>query len=132
MHVDPLEDQLEESTHQTQKDPTAATLRNKRFPYYDQWCIIFGKDRATGEIVEGPCDAVKDIDHGEGDDAESNINTNIDGIEPSISVSQSPINDNVGTSQPNGSKKKSRSGDLLANSMSEMAEAFKGFVDDSS
>ncbi|KAL0412273.1 UNVERIFIED_CONTAM: hypothetical protein Slati_3817000 [Sesamum latifolium] len=30
-------------------DPFGKTLRYKSFPYYAQWCEVFGKDRATGE-----------------------------------------------------------------------------------
>ncbi|KAL0328121.1 UNVERIFIED_CONTAM: hypothetical protein Scaly_2244700 [Sesamum calycinum] len=30
-------------------DSFAKTLRYKSFPYYAQWCEVFGKDRATGE-----------------------------------------------------------------------------------
>ncbi|KAL0329176.1 UNVERIFIED_CONTAM: hypothetical protein Sradi_4904300 [Sesamum radiatum] len=30
-------------------DNFAKTLRYKSFPYYAQWCEVFGKDRATGE-----------------------------------------------------------------------------------
>ncbi|GFZ11697.1 hypothetical protein Acr_23g0000820 [Actinidia rufa] len=37
-------------------------LRNKQLPFYDDWCIIFGKDRATGEFAEGPTDAVENLE----------------------------------------------------------------------
>ena len=36
-------------------------MRNKPFILYDDWCIIFGKDRATGEYAEGPANAVEAI-----------------------------------------------------------------------
>ncbi|KAL8496929.1 hypothetical protein ACS0TY_020568 [Phlomoides rotata] len=29
-------------------DPTARSLKNKTFPFYSDWCDIFGNDRATG------------------------------------------------------------------------------------
>ncbi|KAL0360887.1 UNVERIFIED_CONTAM: hypothetical protein Sradi_3773200 [Sesamum radiatum] len=32
-----------------QIDSFAKTLRFKLFPYYAQWCEVFGKDRTTGE-----------------------------------------------------------------------------------
>ncbi|KAL7184908.1 hypothetical protein ACSBR2_026954 [Camellia fascicularis] len=41
------------------RDTDAKHLRNKTFPYFDEWIQIFGKDRATGEFVEGPADAVE-------------------------------------------------------------------------
>ncbi|KAL8543449.1 hypothetical protein ACS0TY_004114 [Phlomoides rotata] len=31
------------------KDPFARSLKNKSFPFYNDWKEIFGKDRATGE-----------------------------------------------------------------------------------
>ncbi|KAL0461163.1 UNVERIFIED_CONTAM: hypothetical protein Slati_0003900 [Sesamum latifolium] len=33
-------------------DPFARSLRYKSFPLYDEWCEVFGKDRATGENAE--------------------------------------------------------------------------------
>ncbi|KAL0401444.1 UNVERIFIED_CONTAM: hypothetical protein Slati_4174300 [Sesamum latifolium] len=33
-------------------DPFAHLLRYKSFPFYDEWCEVFGKDRATGEHAE--------------------------------------------------------------------------------
>ncbi|KAL7177024.1 hypothetical protein ACSBR2_030371 [Camellia fascicularis] len=42
-----------------QRDTDAKHLRNKTFPYFDEWIQIFGKDRATWEFAEGPADAVK-------------------------------------------------------------------------
>lgn len=36
----------------------AKGLRYKPFLYYDQWCIMFGKDRATGDLAEGPTETV--------------------------------------------------------------------------
>lgn len=41
------------------RDTDAKHLRNKTFPYFDEWIQIFGKDRATGEFAEGPADAVE-------------------------------------------------------------------------
>ena len=37
-------------------------LRNKPFPHFDELTIIFGRDRATGERVEAPADAVENIE----------------------------------------------------------------------
>lgn len=44
-----------------QSDPNARTMRNKSWPFYDDWCDIFGKDRATGHNAEGFVDAVQDV-----------------------------------------------------------------------
>ncbi|KAF7150707.1 hypothetical protein RHSIM_Rhsim02G0247200 [Rhododendron simsii] len=37
-------------------------LRFKSFPYYEDWCMIFGNDRATGEMAESATDMVKNLD----------------------------------------------------------------------
>lgn len=36
-------------------------MRNKSWPFYDDWCDIFGKDRATCHNAEGFFDAVHDV-----------------------------------------------------------------------
>ena len=36
-------------------------MRNKSFPYYEDWLVLFGKDRATGDLAEGPADFVAAI-----------------------------------------------------------------------
>ncbi|KAF5934200.1 hypothetical protein HYC85_030371 [Camellia sinensis] len=33
-------------------------MRNKPFPFYEDWLILFGNDRATGELAEDPTDAI--------------------------------------------------------------------------
>ena len=48
-------------------------MRNKPFPYFDDFIIIFGKDRATGEGVETAVDAIeKDDDEDEFEYAHDN------------------------------------------------------------
>ncbi|KAI8555586.1 hypothetical protein RHMOL_Rhmol05G0184200 [Rhododendron molle] len=44
------------------KDNNAQGLRFKSFPYYDDWCMIFGNDRATGEMAESAADMVENLD----------------------------------------------------------------------
>ncbi|GAB2295521.1 hypothetical protein Dimus_029686 [Dionaea muscipula] len=43
------------------KEPEAANIRGKSFPYYDDWLVLFGKDRATGELAESATEAVENI-----------------------------------------------------------------------
>ncbi|CAL5427774.1 unnamed protein product [Camellia sinensis] len=38
--------------------PDAKGMRNRPFPFYEDWLILFGKDKATGELAEDPADAV--------------------------------------------------------------------------
>ncbi|KAL8481300.1 hypothetical protein ACS0TY_027717 [Phlomoides rotata] len=74
-------------------DVNARTMRNKPWPYYDDWCEIFGKDRATGEHAEDIMDAVNNMNSSNtpsetgsqfngpindlGDDTENNENTSV-------------------------------------------------------
>lgn len=44
------------------RDSNANGLRYKTFPYYEDWCIIFGNDRATGEMGESAADMVEALD----------------------------------------------------------------------
>ena len=37
-------------------------MRNKSFPYYEDWLVLFGNDRATGDLAEGPTDFVAAIE----------------------------------------------------------------------
>ncbi|KAK9002861.1 hypothetical protein V6N11_060438 [Hibiscus sabdariffa] len=41
--------------------PTAAGLRNKPFPFFDDLVQIFGKERATGTAAETTADAVENL-----------------------------------------------------------------------
>ncbi|KAA8541424.1 hypothetical protein F0562_025387 [Nyssa sinensis] len=92
-----------------------------------------GPSHATLEekLAEGPANAVEEIEQEE-DDGEEDGDTYVDGTEPSVQVSQSLITDIGGTSKNNGVRlrKRSRNGDFLANSVSEMVEAFKGFAEE--
>ncbi|CAA0837825.1 Unknown protein [Striga hermonthica] len=42
-------------------DPNAKPMRYKLWPFYADWCDIFGKDRATGEQAMGFVDAVNGV-----------------------------------------------------------------------
>ncbi|GFZ11504.1 hypothetical protein Acr_22g0009020 [Actinidia rufa] len=37
-------------------------MRNKSFPYYEDWLVLFSKDRATRDLAEGPTDSVAAIE----------------------------------------------------------------------
>lgn len=43
-----------------QTDPSARNMRNKSWPYYKDWEIIFGKDRAAGDVAKAWQDMTKD------------------------------------------------------------------------
>ncbi|KAL8456743.1 hypothetical protein ACS0TY_034843 [Phlomoides rotata] len=48
------------------KDPLARSLKNKSFPFYNDWKEIFGKDRATGENSQTFADTVQNLLNKEG------------------------------------------------------------------
>lgn len=43
-----------------QTDPSARNMRYKSWPYYKDWEIIFGKDRAAGDVSKAWQDMVRD------------------------------------------------------------------------
>ncbi|KAG8363740.1 hypothetical protein BUALT_Bualt19G0053700 [Buddleja alternifolia] len=46
-------------------DVNARTMRHKSWPLFDDWCEIFGKDRATRENAESFDDVAKELEHNE-------------------------------------------------------------------
>ncbi|KAG6531500.1 hypothetical protein ZIOFF_005314 [Zingiber officinale] len=44
-----------------QSDHTTRSMRHKQWPYYQDWCEIFGNDRATGEHAETFTSALQDV-----------------------------------------------------------------------
>ncbi|KAK8538166.1 hypothetical protein V6N12_044303 [Hibiscus sabdariffa] len=44
------------------RHPSAAGLRNKPFPFFDEFVLIFGKERTTGTSAETTTDALEDLD----------------------------------------------------------------------
>ncbi|KAL8109184.1 hypothetical protein AgCh_025324 [Apium graveolens] len=45
-----------------QSHPNAASLRNKSFPFFDELCKIFGKDRAMGNEAASTLDALEELE----------------------------------------------------------------------
>lgn len=44
----------------SQTDPSARNMRHKSWPYYKDWEIIFGKDRASGDVSKAWQDMVRE------------------------------------------------------------------------
>ncbi|KAF3668474.1 Glutamyl-tRNA(Gln) amidotransferase subunit B, chloroplastic/mitochondrial [Capsicum annuum] len=42
-------------------EPKAKNMNTKKWPMFEDWEEIFGKDRATGEFAEAPLDAIEEI-----------------------------------------------------------------------
>ena len=97
-------------------------MRNKPFILYDDWCIIFGKDRATGEYAEGPADAVEAIhaehnaDGGVGMQPE---NTSIDDLNFSPSSQHGSTR-----SKDKRDTKKARGSDGIARALTDFVDRF--------
>ncbi|XP_058209125.1 uncharacterized protein LOC131322042 [Rhododendron vialii] len=58
--IEVVDDKIWEDYYKT--DNNASGLRFKSFPYYEDWCMIFGNDRATGEMAESAADMVENLD----------------------------------------------------------------------
>ncbi|KAL6960110.1 hypothetical protein U1Q18_048613 [Sarracenia purpurea var. burkii] len=94
-----------------QKEPEAKEMLNRPFPYYEDWQILFGKDRATGEM-EGPVDTVHALDREEEEEEEENVDKD----------DSSPI-------ESKGSKKRGRATDGDSAGPSSMANSFGKFFE---
>ena len=51
---------------QSHKDATS--FKTKAFPYYEELCMVYDKDRGTGKNAEDPADVVQQLDKEGGDD----------------------------------------------------------------
>ncbi|XP_042058988.1 uncharacterized protein LOC121803382 [Salvia splendens] len=102
--IDLSNDQWE---HVMKVDTNEKSMRNKTWPYFDEWNIIFGKDRANGDSAEGLKKAVNELDA-----QEAMGNTNTSG-EHSINVDKDDItgeeDDTVSVFQENGTNGLKRS-----------------------
>ena len=54
-------------------------FKTKAFPYYEELCMVYGKDHAIGKNAEDPADVVEQLDKEGGDD----VNLNEDAFDSS-------------------------------------------------
>ncbi|XP_073136851.1 uncharacterized protein [Henckelia pumila] len=119
-------------------DNNARLMRNKSWPFFNDWCEIFGNDRAAGSYVEPFAAAVQDV---------LNINTDVstdveyvatdffnvtEGAGESISVSQSPLS-NATSNRKGDSKKRKKnveSDDGIVNAINNLADITKSTMSD--
>ncbi|KAF4381917.1 hypothetical protein F8388_000611 [Cannabis sativa] len=92
-----------------QSHKEAAPFKIKSFPWYDDLCAVFGKDRATGKHAETVTDIVEELETKKenttlGEDDFSNAN-NVDEVE-SMSVSDATRGAQSHTQSDGSSKKK--------------------------
>ncbi|KAL6988201.1 hypothetical protein U1Q18_013948 [Sarracenia purpurea var. burkii] len=102
------------------RQPDADSIRKKSFPYYNDWLILFGKDRAIGEMVEGPTEAIKTIAREEATKERSN-DSPLEDMETSNASNSS--------ASSKGEKKRNRAANAITMSLSAMAEAFSSFFE---
>ncbi|KAF5947136.1 hypothetical protein HYC85_017364 [Camellia sinensis] len=105
------------------REPDAKGMRNVPFIYYEDWVILFGKDRATGVLAEGPVDMVDALEK-EDQTTEECYTPIVDMPDCSLSASGTPCNQGgSGTT----SKKRAREAEGIAKGLVDMAIEFGSF-----
>ncbi|XP_073050959.1 uncharacterized protein [Primulina eburnea] len=92
-------------------DPNARLMRHKSWPFYHDWCEIFGKDRATGEHAQGFSDMVEDLNDKEKQN-ENDVDIGIDKLlhdsyDETTSMSRSSVGRNENEKKTASKKRKS-------------------------
>ncbi|XP_073030347.1 uncharacterized protein [Primulina eburnea] len=103
---------------QLKVDNNVRVMRYKRWPYYEDWCEIFGNDRATGSRAESFLAAVNDVLNLE-EQVPNDVQVHMEdmyrpmeGDGESMSVNNStPSNPSVGTKVKSKKRKKITEGD---------------------
>ncbi|CAL5441922.1 unnamed protein product [Camellia sinensis] len=105
------------------REPDAKGMRNVPFIYYEDWVILFGKDRATGVLAEGPAGMVDALEK-EDQTTEECYTPIVDLPDCSLSASGTPCNQGgLGTT----SKKRAREAEGIAKGLVDMAVEFGSF-----
>ncbi|CAL5345332.1 unnamed protein product [Camellia sinensis] len=105
------------------REPDAKGMRNVPFIYYEDWVILFGKDRATGVLAEGPANMVDALEK-EDQTTEECYTPIVDLPDCSLSASGTPYNQGgSGTT----SKKRAREAEGIAKGLVDMAVEFGSF-----
>ncbi|XP_073128970.1 uncharacterized protein [Henckelia pumila] len=116
----------------------ARLMRNKSWPYFNDWCEIFGNDRAAGNYVEPFITAVQEIlsrvnDVSPDVDYVSTefLNT-MEGAGESVSVSQSPLSNATSAKKLNSKKRKKNveNEDGIVNAINNLADITKSTMSD--
>ncbi|CAL5441926.1 unnamed protein product [Camellia sinensis] len=104
-------------------EPDAKGMRNVPFIYYEDWVILFGKDRAIGVLAEGPADMVDALEK-EDQTTEECYTPIVDLPDCSLSACGTPCNQGgSGTT----SKKRAREAEGIAKGLVNMAIEFGSF-----
>ncbi|KAI7995226.1 26S proteasome non-ATPase regulatory subunit 10 [Camellia lanceoleosa] len=103
------------------RKPNAKGIRNVPFPYYEDWVILFGKDRATGVLVEGPADMVDVLEK-----EDQTYTPIVDLLDCSLLASRIPCNQGgSGTT----SKKRAREAEGIEKGLVDKAVEFGSFFE---
>nr|POF20883.1 hypothetical protein CFP56_42750 [Quercus suber] len=97
----------------TESHKGAAACRNKSFPHYEDLCIVYAKDHATGKEAQAPADVVEELEVEKNDDK-------LDDIPEDMDCMQIPTLGSNGEEQ-NARKKKRR----IQSGEDNMVEAMK-------
>ncbi|KAI3708695.1 hypothetical protein L2E82_38050 [Cichorium intybus] len=117
-HCVTAEDPVWEAYLDIHKD--AARWKHKKFPYYEELCIVFGKDRAQGNRAKDFLDIEQEVN------LEEEIQGSDDGFLDSEEVSRNTSVHHEATSQSVRSKKrKTRSDDGFNNAVGLITESLK-------
>ncbi|KAK6138020.1 hypothetical protein DH2020_028247 [Rehmannia glutinosa] len=107
------------------EDANARTMRNKQWPFYPDWCEIFGKDRVTRENAEDFVNAVQEMETNKGKDKEAaaEFGCVFEGLddENEMSVCQPESN---GTEKKRAPKKRKTSSDCSSDPFVEAINVF--------
>ncbi|XP_060962716.1 uncharacterized protein LOC133028952 isoform X5 [Cannabis sativa] len=121
-----LENSTDERWKWFKSHKEAAPFKIKSFPWYDDLCAVFGKDRATGKHAETVTDVVEELEAEKenttlGEDDFSNAN-NVDEVE-SMSVSDATRGAQSHTQSDGSSKKKRKAAnhEELSNALTQSA-----------
>ncbi|CAL5391364.1 unnamed protein product [Camellia sinensis] len=105
------------------REPDAKGMRNVPFIYYEDWVILFGKDRATRVLAEGPADMVDALEK-EDETTEECYTPIVDLPDCSLLASGTPCNQGGSSTT---SKKRAREAEGIAKGLVDMAVEFGSF-----
>ncbi|KAI7985791.1 hypothetical protein LOK49_LG14G00961 [Camellia lanceoleosa] len=112
------------------KEPDAKGMRNVPFPYYKDWLILFGKDRATGALAENPADMVAALEKEDQttDECYTPIMDlpGVNNMDCSLSANGTPTNQSTSATT---FKKRARKSEGIAKGLAEMATQFGSFFE---
>ncbi|KAG5548929.1 hypothetical protein RHGRI_014334 [Rhododendron griersonianum] len=128
-----------------QRVSDARNMRNKPFPMYDDWLLIFGKDRANGNLAEGSGESVAAIEREEaveleyyshvmdfslGADMAGDMDFSVPHNTPqSAAAAAAPQSAAAPSSSNIVGKKRGRASDGITKGLIQMAQAFGTFFE---